>query len=203
MMLQILNKLLYVAISDPDTEVREIMLVSLNRKFDVYLKNKSSLPSLILALNDSSDKVQRRAVTILKRLVTSNASYVVPALQNTLYRTIRIIKRKSYDTEETDSIQSLKLLRCFINNAAFIMKDQRDLIFKFLLNILQDQSTTQQVSAEIFATLSSLVLVARSASIKYFDLLMQVALDSLSDLAFSRKRVEAIKCLTNSIQSSG
>lgn len=202
-MLQILNKILYVAISDPDTEVREIMLASLNNSFDIYLKSKSALPSLILALNDSSDKVQRKAVTILKRLVTSNSSYVVPALQNTLYRTIRIINMKSYDTDAADAVQSLKLLRCFINNASFIMKNQRDLIFKFLLNTLQNQKTTQLVSAEIFATLSSLVLVARSASIKYFEILMQVALDSLNDISFSRKRVEAIKCLTNTIQSSG
>lgn len=202
MMHQILNKLLYIAISDPDSEVREIMLGSLSRNFDMYLKNNRSLQSLILALNDSNDKVQRKSILILKRLVNSNSSDVVPALQNSLYRTIRIINMKSSESDK-DAIQNLKLLKCFINHAAFILKSQRDLIFKFLLNTLQNQKTTQMVSAEIFSTLSSLVLVARKPTIKYFDVLVQVALDSLSDIAFTRKRIEAIRCLTNTIRSSG
>jgi serine/threonine-protein kinase mTOR len=202
MMHQILNKLLYIAISDPDSEVREIMLGSLSRNFDMYLKNNRSLQSLILALNDSNDKVQRKSILILKRLVNSNSSDVVPALQNSLYRTIRIINMKSSESDK-DAIQNLKLLKCFINHAAFILKSQRDLIFKFLLNTLQNQKTTQMVSAEIFSTLSSLVLVARKPTIKYFDVLVQVSLDSLSDIAFTRKRIEAIRCLTNTIRSSG
>lgn len=202
MMHQILNKLLYIAISDPDSEVREIMLGSLSKNFDMYLKNNRSLQSLILALNDSNDKVQRKSILILKRLVNSNSSDVVPALQNSLYRTIRIINMKSSESDK-DAIQNLKLLKCFINHAAFILKSQRDLIFKFLLNTLQNQKTTQMVSAEIFSTLSSLVLVARKPTIKYFDVLVQVSLDSLSDIAFTRKRIEAIRCLTNTIRSSG
>lgn len=202
MMHQILNKLLYIAISDPDSNVREIMLGSLSRNFDMYLKNNRSLQSLILALNDSNDKVQRKSILILKRLVSSNSSDVVPALQNSLYRTIRIINMKSSESDK-DAIQNLKLLKCFINHAAFILKNQRDLIFKFLLNTLQNQKTTQMVSAEIFSTLSCLVLAARKPTIKYFDVLVQVALDSLSDFAFTRKRVEAIRCLTNTIRSSG
>ena len=80
MMFQVLNKLLYIAVSDPDEEVREIMLGSLNKNFDIYLKYKSNLQNLILALNDSNDKVQRKAIIILRRLISSNASDIVPAL---------------------------------------------------------------------------------------------------------------------------
>ena len=38
-MYEILNKLLTIAISDPDEEVREIMLSSLNSNFNSYLNN--------------------------------------------------------------------------------------------------------------------------------------------------------------------
>ena len=202
MMFQILNKLLYIAISDPDEEVREIMLGSLNKNFDNYLKYKSNLQNLILALNDSNDKVQRKAIIILRRLISSNASDIAPALQNSLYRIIRVINMKSNDTEK-DVVQNLKLLKCFINHAPFLLKNQRDLIFKFLLSTLQNQKTTQTVSAEIFSTLSSLVCIAKSATIKYFDQLMVVTLDSFEDMAFTQKRVEAIKCLSNIIRTSG
>jgi FKBP12-rapamycin complex-associated protein len=199
---QILNKLLSIAVSDPDEEVREIMLGSLSRNFDAYLKNKSSLQCLILALNDSNDKVQRKAIIILKRLIFSNASDVVPALQNSLYRILRIVNMKTHDNEK-DIIQNLKLLKCFLTNASFLLKNQEDLIFRFLLKSLQNQKTTQSVSAEIFSTLSCLVIVTRKATVKYFDPLMQITLDSFTDLAFTAKRVEAIRCLSNIIRSSG
>ena len=202
MMLQIMNKLLYIAISDPDDEVREIMLGSLTGNFNSYLKGKSSLQSLILALNDSNDKVQRKAIIILRRLIGSNASEIVPALQNSLYRIIRVINVKTTDNEK-EVIKNLKLLKCFINYAPFLLKNQRDLIFKFLLSTLQNQKTTQSVSAEIFITLSNLVCVAKAATIKYFDQLMQVTLGSLEDMSFTLKRIEAIKCLSNIIRTSG
>lgn len=178
------------------------MLGSLNKNFNNYLKNKSNLQSLILALNDSSDKVQTKAIIILRRLISSNASDIVPALQNSLYRIIRVINMKSNDNEG-DMIQNLKLLKCFINNAPFLLKNQRDLIFKFLLSTLQNQKTTQSVSAEIFSTLSNLVCISKSATINYFDQLMQVTLDSFEDMAFTQKRIEAIKCLSNIIRTSG
>lgn len=201
-MLQIMNKLLYIAISDSDDEVREIMLGSLTGNFNTYLQTKASLQSLILALNDANDKVQRKAIIILRRLIGSNASEIVPALQHTLYRIIRVINMKSVDSEK-DIIRNLKLLKCFINHAPFLLTNQRDLIFKFLLGTLQNQKTTQSVSAEIFTTLSNLVCVAKTATTKYFDQIMQVTLDSLEDMAFTLKRVEAIKCLSNVVRTSG
>ena len=199
---QILNKLLSIAVSDPDEEVREIMLGSLSRNFDSYLKNKSSMQCLILALNDSNDKVQRKAIILLKRLIFTNASDVVPALQNSLYRILRIVNMKTYDNEK-DVIQNLKLLKCFLNNAAFLLKNQEDLIFRFLLSSLQHEKTIPTISSELFSTLSCLVIVARKVTMKYFDPLMQVTLSSFTDLTFTAKRVEAIKCLTSIIRSTG
>jgi FKBP12-rapamycin complex-associated protein len=202
MMSQILNKLLSIAISDPDDDVREIMLGSLNKNFNSYLRHRSNLQSLILALNDSNDKVQKRAIVILRRLISSNASEIVPALQNSLYRILRVINMKSSDNEK-DIIQNLKLLSCFISNAPFMLKNQRDLIFKFLLSPLQNQKTTQIVTTEIFATLSSLVCIAKSSTIRYFDQLIQVLLTSLEDMGSTKKRIEAIRCLSNVVRTSG
>ena len=202
MMSEILNKLLSIAISDPDDEVREIMLGSLNKNYNSYLRHKSNLQSLILALNDSNDRVQKRAILILRRLICSNASEIVPALQNSLYRIIRVINMKSSDNEK-DVIQNLKLLSCFINNAPFLLTSQRDLIFKFLLNSLQNQKTTQTVTTEIFATLSSLICIAKSSTIKHFDQLIQLVLASFEDMGSTRKRIEVIKCLSNAVRISG
>jgi hypothetical protein len=202
MMYEILNKLLSIATSDPDDEVRGIVLGSLNKNFNNYLKKDSNLQSLILALNDSNNKVQTKAIAILRRLIPSNSSEIIPALQNSLYRIIRVINMKSYDNQK-DIIQNLKLLKCFIETTPFLLKNQNDLIFRFLLNTLQNHKKTQFVSAEIFSTLSYLVCISKSATLKYFEQLMQITIDSLSDMAFTQKRIEAINCLSNVIRTSG
>lgn len=202
MMFQILNRLLYIAISDNDAELRQTMLGSLNKKFDNYLKIKANLQSLILSLSDSSEEVQKRAIIILRRLIFSSASDIVPALQNLLYRIIRVINLKSFD-KETEILHNLSLLKCFIHHAPFLLKNQTDMIFKFLLDTLQNRKTTQKVSAEVFSTLSGLATISRTTTIKYFDQLMQVTLDSFEDMAFNLKRIEAIKCFSHALQTSG
>ena len=201
-MFEILNKLLNIAVSDHDPELRETMLGSLNSKFDLYLKLKPNLQNLILALSDCNDEVQRRAIIILKRLLIWNAGDVVPVLQSTLYRIIRVLSIRSSDSEK-DILQNLRLLKCFIHHAPMLIHNHRDMMFKFLLGTLNNKKTTQNVSAEIFSTLSSLVSISKTATIKYFDTLMQLTMDSLQDMAFTLKRLEAIKCLSNIIRTSG
>jgi serine/threonine-protein kinase mTOR len=202
MMFEILNKLLNIAVSDHDAELRETMLGSLNSKFDVYLKLKPNLQNLILALSDCNDEVQRRAIIILKRLMVWNSGDIIPVLQNTLYRIIRVLSIRSSDSEK-EILQNLKLLKCFINHAPKLIHNHRDLMFKFLLGTLNNKKTTQNMSAEIFSTLSSLVSISKTATIKYFDTLMQLTMDSLEDMAFTKKRLEAIKCMSNIIRTSG
>lgn len=202
MMFEILNKLLNIAVSDHDAELRETMLGSLNNKFDLYLKLKPNLQNLILALSDCNNEVQRRAIIILKRLMVWNASEIVPVLQSTLYRVIRVLSIRSSDSEK-DILQNLSLLKCFIHYAPLLIHNHRDMIFKFLLGTLNNKKTTKNVSAEIFSTLSSLVSISKTATIKYFDALMQLIMDSLQDMAFTLKRLEAIKCLANIIRTSG
>lgn len=202
MMFQILNRLLYIAISDSDPELRQTMLGSLNKKFDNYLKIKPNLQSLILSLSDSSEEVQKRAIIILRRLIFSSASDIVPALQNLLYRIIRVINLKSFEKEK-EVLHNLSLLKCFIHHAPFLLRNQTDMIFKFLLETLDNGMSTQKVSAEVFSTLSSLVTISKTTTIKYFDGLMKVTLESFKDMAFNLKRIEAIKCFCQALHTSG
>lgn len=67
-MYEILDKFMNVAISDPEQEIRQTMLSSLNENFDAYLNSPSNLRKLFLCMNDPIPEVQEIALTILCRL---------------------------------------------------------------------------------------------------------------------------------------
>lgn len=201
-MSQTLNKLLTIAVSDPDIKVRGIMLNSLKNNFNSYLKKRSNLQRLILSLNDSSDEVQQKTIIILKQLIPNNPSEIVPALQKVLFKLIRVINLDSIDTHK-GILKNLKLLRCYIKHASFLLENQKDLVFGFLLSIIKNQNTTPLMTAEIFSTLRALISISQEASIKYFDDLMKILVDNLQDMAFKQKRVEAVRCLSTLVCTSG
>ena len=65
LMYEIMEKFMSVAISDPDVEIRQTMLSSLNQNFDFYLNSASNLRKLFLCVNDTNEKVQELALIIL------------------------------------------------------------------------------------------------------------------------------------------
>ena len=63
--LEILDKFLCVAFNDPDDEVRETMLNSLNEDFDEFLNHERYLQMLFMCINDSVYSVKEKALQII------------------------------------------------------------------------------------------------------------------------------------------
>ena len=61
-MFDILDKFMSVAISDPEDDIRETMLDSLNQKLDEYLNSPNNIRKLFLCINDRNAKVQEYAL---------------------------------------------------------------------------------------------------------------------------------------------
>lgn len=178
------------------------MLNSLNHNFNIYLKKRSNLQRLILSLNDSSDEVQQKTIIILKRLIPNNPSEIIPALQKVLYKLIRVINLKQIHNDKT-TIRNLKLLRCYSKHAPFLIKNHKNLIFEFLINLIRNQDTTPVITAEIFCTLNYLITISREVTVTHFHELFHLLVESLQDMAFVRKRIEAAMCLINVIKTTG
>lgn len=87
-------------------------------------------------MNDSSVDVQQKTIILLRRLIPYNPSEIIPALEKTLFKLIRVINlKKSYNYKTT--IYNLELLKCFTKNASFLIKSHKKLIFEFLINLVR------------------------------------------------------------------
>lgn len=61
----ILQKFLCVCLSDPDNEIREIMLLSLNENFDVFMNSEETLRLLFICVNDPVSQVRENSLKII------------------------------------------------------------------------------------------------------------------------------------------
>jgi FKBP12-rapamycin complex-associated protein len=91
----VLEKLLTVGITDPNTAIRRTVLESLDEKFDRHLAQAEDIRCLFIALNDEVFHNRELAIGIIGRLAQHNPAYVMPPLRKSL---INLITELEYST---------------------------------------------------------------------------------------------------------
>lgn len=94
---EVLEKLLTVAIADPDVAIRKSTLLSLDPRFDRHLAQAENVRSLVIAMNDEDFEIRELAIQMIGRLATLNPAYVMPSLRKTL---IQLLTELEYSTKE-------------------------------------------------------------------------------------------------------
>lgn len=92
---QVLVRLLEVGVGDPDAQIRQTVLSSLDERFDHHLAQAENIRLLFLALNDEVFAVRETAISILGRLTIHNPAYVMPSLRKVL---IQLLSELEYST---------------------------------------------------------------------------------------------------------
>lgn len=94
-MRDVLGRLLSVGVADANASIREVVLSSLDERFDQHLAQAEHVRSLFLALNDEVFVISEIAMTILGRLAKHNPAFVIPSLRKTL---IQVLTELEYST---------------------------------------------------------------------------------------------------------
>ena len=117
LMYDILEKFLSVTISDPNDEIRQTMLTSLNYNFDEYLKSPNNLKKLFFCVNDNNPDVKELSLIILCRLSRENPSDVIPFLKKKIYQYLyQLNVSSSFIHKEIRRVQIIKLLTTVIEH---------------------------------------------------------------------------------------
>lgn len=82
----ILERLLSIAIADPDPSIRLTVLRSLDARFDHHLSQAEHVRTLFLALNDEVFDVREVVMRIIGRLAIYNPAYIMPSLRKLLIK---------------------------------------------------------------------------------------------------------------------
>ncbi|KAF9162608.1 phosphatidylinositol kinase- protein kinase tor1 [Actinomortierella ambigua] len=187
---EVLEKLLTVAIADPDFLIRQTVLASLDERFDRHLAQAENVRSLFIALNDEIFSIREYAITIIGRLSNYNPAYVMPSLRKTL---IQLLTEIEYSSVPRNKEESARLLSLLVLASQRLVKPYVESIIKVLLPKARDPSPS--VVSSVLGALGELARVGGEDLLPYMDQLMPLIIETLQDQSSSIKRSAALKTL--------
>jgi FKBP12-rapamycin complex-associated protein len=195
---EVMERLLTVAIADPDPEIRKIVLLSLDARFDRHLAKAENVRSLFLALNDEMFAIREAAITIIGRLTLHNPAYVMPSLRKTL---IQLLTELEYSNVSRNKEESAKLLSHLVAASQKLIQPYVEPMVTVLLPKARDASAG--VASSIMTALGELATVGGEAMLPYIPELMPLIIETLQDQSSPAKRDAALRTLGQLASNSG
>ncbi|KAH8093828.1 FAT-domain-containing protein [Cristinia sonorae] len=194
---EVIDKLLTVAIADPDASIRLAVLSSLHERFDKHLAQAENVRFIFIALNDEVFENRQMAVELIGRLALHNPAYVMPSLRKTL---IQLLTELEYSNVMRDREQCTRLLTSLVSNTQRLMRPYAVSMLHVLLPKANDSNPT--VAANILMCLGELACVGGEDVLPTVPDLMEVIMAKLVDPSLA-KRDAALHTLGQVCSSTG
>ncbi|CCJ30549.1 unnamed protein product [Pneumocystis jirovecii] len=195
---EILEKLLIVGITDTDPVIRQMVLSSLDERFDRHLAQAENVRSLFIALNDEVFAIREITITIIGRLTFHNPAYVMPSLRKTL---IQLLTELEYSNISRNKQENACLLGLLFSAAQKLIKPYVKPMLKIMIQKARDLSPG--VVSSVLTALGELAVVAGEDMIPYLSDLMPLIIEILQDQSSTVKRDAALRALGRLAISSG
>ena len=195
---EVVDKLLTIAVGDPDPNIRAQVLDALGDRFDKHLARPENIRCLFLAVNDEVFPVREKAITTIGRLTTVNPAYVFPPLRKLL---VNLLTGLGYSNTAKQKEDSAKLISLFVKNATPLVRTYVEPMVSALLPKATDSNPG--VASTTITALGHLTLVGGTEMRVHIPQLMPIIIDALQDLASVEKRDAAMKTLGALAVNSG
>ncbi|XP_038044243.1 serine/threonine-protein kinase mTOR-like [Patiria miniata] len=196
----VLSKLLVVAITDSDPDIRYCVLASLDDRFDGHLAQAENLSALFVALHDEVFEIRELAMCTIGRLSNLNPAFVMPSLRKTL---IQILTELEHSGVGRNKEQSARMLAHLVSNAPRLIRPYMEPILKALIPKLKEADPNPSVVINVLAAIGEQAQVSGTEMRKWMDELCPIILDMLQDSASLRKREVALWTLGQLVESTG
>uniref|UniRef100_A0AAU7B991 Serine/threonine-protein kinase TOR n=1 Tax=Pyrrhocoris apterus TaxID=37000 RepID=A0AAU7B991_PYRAP len=197
---EVLSKLLVVAITDPDTEVRYWVLASLDKTFDKHLGQAENLSYLFIAMNDEVFAIREIAVCTIGRLSLVNPAYAMPSLRKTL---IQLITELEHSGMSRNKEQSARMLDHLVLNAPKLIQPYIQPILRVLVPKLKEPEPNPAVIINILTVIGDLAEISGVEMVPWKDCLASTLLELMSDVSSPDKRGVALWALGQIVGATG
>ncbi|KAI9216512.1 armadillo-type protein, partial [Blastocladiella britannica] len=186
----VLERLLTVAVADPDAKIRLAVLSSLDDRFDYYLAKAENVQSVFLATNDEVFANREVAMKTIGRLALCNPAHVLPFLRRML---IQLLTEFEYATVPRAREECARLLSHLVGACRYLVKPYVEPILHVLLPKVKDPSPG--VASATLTAIGSLSLVSGKNMLPHMAELLPHVIDSLSDASSQAKRLASLQAL--------
>ncbi|KAH6595655.1 hypothetical protein BASA61_003754 [Batrachochytrium salamandrivorans] len=196
----VLEKLLSIAIADPDPAIRYAVLTALDERFDLHLAHAENVEAVLIALGDEVFATRAAALKIVARLVAHNPAFIMPSLRKLL---IKLLTELKYSSASRQKEESAMLIAKLIQSAPCLVEPYVDSILQVLVAKAQSKETSPGVAAKLLRAIGELAHVSGSEMVPYLDDLMLIVIETLQDQSSPNKREAALEMLSRIIANSG
>lgn len=189
---EVLDKILSVAITDPNPDIRfeGLRCLAEANKFEPHLSQADNVRLLFIALNDESFGIRKVSVKLLGKLSLINPAYITPSLRKTL---IQLLTKLRFATTGRQKEESAILLSLLISNSLELTRPYVKPIVETLFPMARDASSS--VAASAIKCIGELATVAGPDIRIFIADLMPLILDTFQDQGSTYKRDAALKTL--------
>lgn len=103
----VMERLLIVAVTDIDSQVRLRVLRCLDETFDPELAQPESLSALTICLHDEVFEIREIAILTIGRLSSMNVAYIIPSLRKTLIQLLIELEHSGMSRNKEQSARML------------------------------------------------------------------------------------------------
>lgn len=199
---EVIGKLLIVAVTDPDYEVRYWVLESLTDIFDIHLAQVENLTFLFMAMNDEHLSIRELAICTVGRLSAVNPAYVMPGLRKVL---IQFLTELEHSGMSRNKEQAARMLDNLILHAPKLVKPYMETILNVLVPKLKESDSNPGVVISVLKAIGDLADVHgdNTGLKKWLPELLSILLELLSDASATEKRSVALWAFGQLISATG
>ena len=197
-LLNIIERLLNVALTDSSHLVRHTLFKSIQIGFFPFLALENNLSKLMIAVNDESILVRRACLKVLGKLVPYNSSFILPYLTQLLGQYMNEVYLSTRAKEQTNAAI---LLRTLIKHSRQLISHNLSWVIDIYLKLLRS-STHAPLISQILLGISACAEACRHGIIPYFDDIFPQLIENMKDSAF-RRRKAALQAALNIVSCTG
>lgn len=193
----VIDRLLTIAITDTQADIRLQILRSLDARLDPHLSQPENVRMLFMALNDEVFSVRQSAIVVIGRLTKCNPAYVIPSLRKTL---IQLLTELEYSNSARSKEESAKLITSLMQSTRGLIKPYVKPILDVLIMRARDPNAA--VSASVINGIGELSRIGAEDMLPTVDKLMPLFLETLQDQGANIKRLASLRALGQLASSS-
>ncbi|KAF8668205.1 Atypical PIKK FRAP protein kinase [Rhizoctonia solani] len=198
-LMNMLERLLTLAVADQDQTVRRTVLGALDTRFDRHLAHNDCIRYLFIAANDETFVNRELAVKHIGRLAALNPAYVMPLLRKTV---IQLLHEVEFSIVSRRKEESAKLLTELITSTDTLITPYTIPILRCILSRAQEKNTIE-VGSALMRCLWALATIGGEHISEFKSKIMDHVVRTLSDPLAVRQRRAALETLGALCSSTG
>lgn len=199
---RVVERLLVVAITDVDCNVRMRILRLLDETFDAELAQPESLSALFITVNDEIFEIRELAMVTIGRLSTMNPAYVMPKLRKIM---VQLLTELEHSGVSRNKEQSARMLDHLVISTPRLISSYMNPILNILIPKLKEPESNPAVLLNVLRTIGDLAEVNGGSDEMelWADELLSILLEMLADAGSPVKRGVALWTLGQLISATG